>query len=252
MLFKNILCLLFVLALSQNGWTQSSFRVMIDAGHGGKDRGTSGTFSKEKDIVLDIAKRLQAKTNNEVQVILTRDSDQFLKLRERSEKANAEQIDLFISLHCNHIHLAYINGTEVYVYGHSDNEDHSDIVNRENGEENIEIYENHTALFILEEISESAYLEQSLLFGTYVSKSFENDVTLKQRGLRQANFRVLKDLTMPGVLIELAYLSNPENEKYINSEKGKSDITDALWRSILQYKRSFNLQASAYSLSTSN
>ncbi len=240
--------LLFLLALSQNSMAQDTFNVMIDAGHGGKDNGTTGSFSKEKNIVLDIAKLLANKSNETINIQLTRHSDEFIKLEERANKANSQDIDLFISLHCNHIHLSYVNGTEVYVYGHSDDQENQRIAQRENGGHNHVHIENEDLSFILGGIQESAYLQQSIKYGNLVSDVFSSDVKLKQRGLRQANFRVLKHLEMPGVLLEIAYLSNPQNETYINSSEGKNDVADAIWKTIIEYNDNLNLTDSALTI----
>jgi len=236
----------FFWALSPKITAQQTFRVMIDAGHGGKDNGTTGANSVEKDIVLDIAEKLQVKSNSEIEIILTRNSDEFIKLKKRSELANKQNVDLFISLHCNHINLSYVHGSEVYVYGsaHS-HEDHS-IANRENGGFNEDSETDGNMSFILQGIESSAFLEQSLTFGTQVVSAFESSTTLRQRGLKQANFRVLKFLDMPGVLLEIAYLSNPANEAYILSEKGKDAVSLAIWDSIMEYKESLPKQAELF------
>ncbi len=230
-----LLACFFFWALSPKCQSSFPFNVMIDAGHGGKDSGTCGAHSKEKDIVLDIAKMLQSKSNQDINILLTRTNDVFIKLEERSKLANAQHSDLFISLHCNHIHLPKINGTEIYVFGQSYEKEHQHIVDRENGGFYIENSQSEDLSFILGEIEDSAYLNASIQYGNIVTTTLENNSSLKQRGLRQANFRVLKHLEMPGVLIEIAYLSNPENEKYINSALGKEEIAEALWQTIVQY-----------------
>ncbi len=247
----SFLSLILFLALSQNALSQNTLRVMIDAGHGGKDNGTTGLNSTEKDIVLDIAKLLKAKSNSEIELFLTRDSDTFIKLKKRALLANDNSIDLFISLHCNHINLSYVNGTEVFVY--SSSSEHSDhaLVSRENNEM-YEDYEQEVDMsFILGEMSESAYFQQSISFGEQVVLAFENQNKLKQRGLKQANFRVLKHLEMPGILLEIAYLSNPSNEAYVLSENGKIEIAEAIWESIEKYRLSI-IDSPSVNLLTNN
>lgn len=249
--YKICFFLLFlILGLNPKGHAQKILSVMVDAGHGGKDNGTTGSFSKEKDIVLDIAKLLAEKSNGIINIQLTRDSDEFLKLDERSSNANQNNVDLFISLHCNHIHLAYVNGTEVYVYGHSNDKEHNRIVERENGTHYLDQQEYEDISFILGEIEESAFLEQSILCGDFVTEIFDKNLELKQRGLRQANFRVLKNLEMPGVLLEIAYLSNPANEKYINSRKGKQEVADALWLAIEKYHKNIQKENPTFTLNS--
>ena len=233
-----LITLIFLWALSPKSFAQDTFRVMVDAGHGGKDNGTTGAHSVEKDIVLEIATKLSEMSSSQIEIILTRQDDEFIKLNRRADMANESDVDLFISLHCNHISHSYVHGTEVYVHGSGHTHEDRNIAERENGGLYEEDEVNENMSFILNEIAESAYLEQSLTYGNQVVSSFNSSNTLHQRGLRQANFRVLRTLDMPGVLIELAYLSNAKNEEYISSEKGKTEVVEVLWNSIVMYRNS--------------
>ena len=211
--------------------------IVIDAGHGGKDHGTQGSISSEKDITLNISEKLEQKFENNpiYDIILSRNDDSFIPLNQRTQIANSNEADLFISLHCNHIHLDHIHGTEVYVMGLSTSDEHLEIVKRENEELDIEYEDSSNEMHIFNSIFQSNYLEESVRLSQYLIFEFNKRSSLKQRGIKQAGFRVLKNASMPSVLIELAYLSNIKDEKYLLSEKGQNEVVDGIYYGILQY-----------------
>ena len=191
--------------------------IVIDPGHGGKDNGTSGSNSVEKDLTLEVALQLKKEINSQfpnIKVILTREQDEFISLHKRSNIANLSNADLFISLHCNHIDESYVNGSEIYILGLSKADENLQIVKRENAiwddQDNNE-NENEES-HILFSLYQNATLSSSADFGQLLEKNLTITTTLKQRGVKQAGFSVLKNATMPSVLVEIAYLSNSSSD----------------------------------------
>lgn len=225
-------------------------KIVIDAGHGGKDPGTHGLISQEKDIALKIAKELGRiiKDNlKDVEVIYTRSDDHFVELEDRAVIANKNDADLFISIHCNSVpgNKKTIYGTETYVMGLDIEEKNLEIAKRENSvilmEENYEErYEgfdpNSPESHILFSLYQNAYIENSLDLAEKVEYQFEKRVGRKSRGVRQARFWVLWRTSMPSILIEVGYLSNPKEEKYLNDDLGQVYIASGIFRAFRDYK----------------
>jgi len=229
--------------------------VVIDAGHGGKDSGTLGMSSKEKDIALKIAielgKTIQ-KYLKDVKVIYTRTSDNFVELEERAQIANKNGADLFISIHCNSLPKETpeqkkqgIFGTETYIMGMHTSDANFDVAKRENAvilmeEGNKESYEgfdpNSPESYILFSLYQSAYLENSLRLAEKIEQQFKERVKRKSRGVRQAGFWVLYRTSMPSVLVETGYLSNNNEEKYLSDAYGQTLIASGLFRAFRDYK----------------
>ncbi len=229
--------------------------VVIDAGHGGKDSGTIGTSSKEKDIALKIALELGKiikKYLKDVKVIYTRSSDKFIELEQRSQIANKNGADLFISIHCNSLpkntsekRKQGIYGTETYIMGMHTSDANFDVAKRENAvilleDGNKEVYEgfdpNSPESYILFSLYQSAYLENSLRLADKIEHQFKERVRRKSRGVRQAGFWVLYRTSMPSVLVETGYLSNKKEEKYLNDPYGQTLIASGLFRAFRDYK----------------
>lgn len=230
------------------GSAQGLNKVIIDAGHGGKDPGAIGvTGVKEKNIVLSIAQKTAAYVKQnfpDVEVILTRDSDVFLELHERSSIANENNADLFVSIHANSAGSQSAHGTETYVLGLHKSEANLDVAKRENAV--IELEDDHDEHYgfnpnspeghIMMSMAQNAYLDQSIYLASEVQNQFENRVSRHNRGVRQAGFYVLYKTTMPSILIELGFLSNPEEEKFLNSVQGQEYMASAVYRAIKDYK----------------
>jgi len=242
-------------ALNTHKFVQYKLKtVVIDAGHGGRDPGTSGKFTKEKDITLAVALKL-GKTIQEhlpdVKVIYTRTKDEFVELHKRASIANENKADLFISIHCNAIDAspakrAEVSGTEVYVMGVHKTEENLAVAKRENAviylEEGYEeIYEgfdpNSPQSHIMMSIYSTAYLENSLRFAQLLDYQFRERANRPSRGIKQAGFMVLHRSAMPSVLIEIGYLSNPEEEKFLNDPWGQTLIASAIFRAFRDYKK---------------
>ena len=223
-------------------------KVIIDAGHGGKDPGAIGaTGVKEKNIVLSIAKLAGSyieKNYPDVEVIYTRSTDVFLELHERSTIANKNNADLFISIHANSAASPDAHGTETYVLGLHKTEANLDVAKRENSvielEDNFDQHysfnPNSPEGHIMMSMAQNAYLDQSIFLASQVQDQFESRVQRHNRGVRQAGFYVLYKTTMPSILIELGFLSNPEEEKFLNSIAGQEYMASAIYRAVKDYK----------------
>jgi N-acetylmuramoyl-L-alanine amidase len=223
--------------------------VVIDAGHGGKDPGTHGKVAKEKDIALKVALELGKtikKNMPDVKVYYTRTTNKFIELHDRADLANRNHADLFISIHCNaNPNSKDIYGTETYTMGLHTSEGNLDVAKRENAvilqeddhEEHYEGFDPDSPMaHILMANYQSAYLENSLRFAKNVETQFKDRAGRKSRGVKQAGFIVLWQSAMPSALIEIGFLTNPKEEKYLNDPLGQSYIASAVFRAFRQYK----------------
>ncbi len=229
--------------------------IVIDAGHGGKDSGTRGSLSKEKDIALKIALELGKiiqKYLKDVKVIYTRTTDKFIELEQRAQIANKNGADLFISIHCNSLpkntpfkKKEGIYGTETYIMGMHTSDANFDVAKRENAvilleNGNKEVYEgfdpNSPESYILFSLYQSAYMENSLRLADKIEHQFKERVQRKSRGVRQAGFWVLYRTSMPSVLVETGYLSNSKEERYLTDSYGQTLIASGLFRAFRDYK----------------
>ena len=232
--------------------TKKTFKldvVVIDPGHGGKDFGTSVEGIKEKDIVLDIGLKLGQliKENySEIEVIYTRESDAFIPLNKRAEIANKNKAGLFISIHANYVGVKSVSGTETFVLGHHRSQDNLEIAKKENSvillEDNYRTtYEgfdpNSSESYIMFELLQDEYLGQSLQMATFIQGRFKNGAKRNDRGVKQSGFLVLRETTMPSVLVETGFLSNKNEKDFLNSEEGRSDIAHAIFEAFGDYKR---------------
>jgi len=225
-------------------------KVVIDAGHGGKDPGCHGNQSKEKDVALSIAlglgKKIQT-TYPDIKVIYTRDSDVFIPLNERAAIANRNQADLFISIHCNYIGVRNrATGTETYVLGLYRAEDNLDVAKRENAaillEDNYEKTYNgfdpySTEGHIILSMYQNAHLAQSISFATNVQGAVKKYSDLASRGVKQAGFLVLRETTMPSVLVETGFLSTDVDENYLIKKENQDEMSDCIFKAFGQYKK---------------
>ena len=226
-------------------------RVVIDAGHGGKDPGALGRNSQEKDIVLAVALKTGKYIQNafeDIEVIYTRTTDEFVELHKRAQIANESGADLFISIHCNSNKSSRPFGTETFVMGLHKSQDNLDVAKTENAaiyyEEDYktqyEGFDPHSDEdYIVLSMFQSANIDQSISLSSKVQQQFTKRVGRKDRGVKQAGFWVLYKTTMPGILIELGFLSNPEEEKFLMSEKGQDYMASAIFRAFRDYKNEF-------------
>ncbi|MDA9773950.1 N-acetylmuramoyl-L-alanine amidase [Saprospiraceae bacterium] len=246
---KLVLLTFFLLSYSSlpklhaQGTSTSTATIVIDPGHGGKDNGTTGSQSKEKNITLAISKKLRsylAAKAPSMQVHLTRENDTFIKLNERSGLANKLSADLFISIHCNHLHLSSVHGSEIYIMGLEKGSENIEIVKRENQhymQEHSHHAHDHNSdeNHIMMHMFQYNYLAESAEFANQLKEQMNKNTIIKQRGIKQAGFVVLKRAGMPGVLFESAYLSNPRDEAYLLSQHGQDQIASSLGEAIISY-----------------
>ncbi len=222
--------------------------VVIDAGHGGKDPGTLGSKSKEKNVALAVALKTGkyiSENLKDVRVIYTRDDDTFIGLDERAAIANRNKADIFISIHANGMDDKRPYGSETWVLGQSMDDANLKLAMKENSvitfEEDYETkYEgydpNSVESFIIFSLMQNTYLKQSTEFASIIQSQFRDRVGRKDRGVKQAGFVVLWRSTMPSVLVELGFLSNAEEEKYLISETGQDFLASAIFRAFRDYK----------------
>lgn len=221
--------------------------VVIDPGHGGHDPGCSGRNSREKHIALAVSQRLAKAMQRQypgLKVILTRDSDVFIPLHERAAIANRNSADLFISVHCNYMPgSAATKGSETYVMGLHTAEHNLKVAKRENAailleenyERNYDYDPNSPEGHIMLSMYQSAFLEQSILFAGKVEAQFARS-NRKSRGVKQAGFVVLKETTMPSVLVETGFLSNRHEEAYLITEEGQAVVAGAMLNAFEEYR----------------
>ena len=221
--------------------------VVIDAGHGGKDPGTIVGRAKEKNIVLDIALKLGnliKQNQKNIKVVYIRDGDYFVPLMDRAQIANKANADLFISIHANYCGSPEIYGTETYVLGLHRTEDNLNVAKRENSvilqeEDHSTRYEgfnpNLSESYIMFELIQNAYLDQSLRFATILQSNFKEVAQRHDRDVRQAGFLVLRETAMPSVLIETGYLSNKKENSFLLTDEGRAEISHSIYGSLLNY-----------------
>lgn len=243
-----ITCLVF---LFQIGFSQNSkFKVVIDAGHGGKDPGTSSYGVKEKDVALAVTLKV-GKTLGEysdIEVVYTRKKDVFLELNERTKIANDADSDLFVSIHCNGVANTKPYGTETFVMGLSRSAANLEISKKENSviylEDNYEekykgFDPKNPESLIGMRILQEEYLSQSIDLAAKIENKFSKKLNRNSRGVKQTPLYVLDYSYMPSVLVELGFLSNKNESNYLKSEKGQNELSQAIADAILDYKKEF-------------
>ena len=244
---RTFLFVLFIFHGKSPLFSQNSVEIIvIDAGHGGKDPGCHGKFSKEKHVCLSMALKLGAlieKKYPELKVIYTRDTDVFVELGERANIANRAKADLFICIHANAASPAAY-GTETYVLGLHRSESQQKVASRENSI--IELEEDGGAQYknfdlspdaiIAKRLQLSVFLDHAIMFAQYLQAEFKK-LGRRDRGVKQAGFMVLYRTTMPSVLIETGFLTNPSEETFIGKEAGQDKMANAMLVAFEKYKR---------------
>ncbi|MBQ4821378.1 N-acetylmuramoyl-L-alanine amidase [Aquimarina sp. MMG016] len=226
------------------------FVVVLDAGHGGDDPGNRGNGYKEKEISLNVVLKIGAtlEKDNRFKVVYTRKTDKFIELHERGSIANKAKADLFVSVHCNS-HRSQAYGTETFVLGLHANDENFNVAKNENSvillEDNYEAnYDgfdpNSPESIIGLTLMQEEYLEQSLTLASFVQNRFKKSLKKKSRGVKQAGFVVLHQTYMPSVLVELGFLTNHKEGKYLNSAKGQQEMAASITKSIVDYKESLD------------
>jgi N-acetylmuramoyl-L-alanine amidase len=228
--------------------------IVIDAGHGGKDPGTigfSGVF--EKNIVLPIAKKVKdllITEYDDVKVILTRDSDDFIEVRNRGKIANDSGANLFVSIHCNFKKSEENDkkGFEIYVLDLARIPEAFKVSLEENNLLNIFKQKTDTSVqkFILTSLAQNGIFHNSTRFASILQYTFATGTKLESRGVNQAGYYVLLGASMPSILIECGYLSNKSDEDYLRSDKGQSDIAKSIYKAIRFYKFDYEFESENY------
>ena len=230
--------------------TTKYYTVVIDAGHGGHDPGAIGRRGKEKNINLNVALKLGSYIENnckDTKVIYTRQKDKFIPLHRRASIANDAKADLFISIHTNSLakRNARVSGTETYTLGLHKTKENLEVAQKENAVILIEddykqqyagFNPNSAESYIIFEFMQDKNMSQSVSFASEIQKQFKNN-RRTDRGVHQAGFLVLRATTMPSVLVELGYISNPNEEEYLLSERGTTTLAKSIYNAFLSYKR---------------
>ena len=228
---------------------------MIDPGHGGHDPGAVGKISKEKNINLNVALKLGnmiKKNCDDVKVIFTRTKDVFIPLNRRAEIANNAKADLFISIHTNALaNNRTAKGASTWTLGLAKSDANLAVAQRENS---VILYEsdyktryagfnpNSAESYIIFEFMQDKYMEQSVHLASLVQKQFRHTCKRVDRGVHQAGFLVLKASAMPSILVELGFISTPEEERYLNSEEGTGTLAKGIYRAFLTYKKEHEIR----------
>lgn len=236
-------------------WAQNKkFKVVLDAGHGGKDYGATYHGNIEKNIALKTVLKIGAilEKESDIEVIYTRNTDVFVELDERANIANKSKGHLFISIHCNANANQTADGNETFVMGITRNAANLEVAKKENAvvtlEKNYKIKydgfdpkkpESVMGLSIQQEEN----LEQSIAIASKIQEAFIKYTGNKNRGVKQAGFLVLRKITMPRILVEMGFVSHKTEGAFLNSENGQDKLAEAISTAILSYKKeSFTLE----------
>ncbi len=260
-LILAILCLLVVNAFGAN----NRFTLVIDAGHGGHDAGAMGAKSKEKDINLNVALafgRYVEKNMPDVRVIYTRKTDVFIPLMERANIANKAGADLFISVHTNALPAGKIaRGFETYSLGMHRAKDNLDVAMRENSVISMEKGYQQTyqgfdpkssESYIIFEFIQGKNMERSVELARMIQSSVCTNANRPDKGVHQAGFLVLRETSMPSCLIELGFITTPDEEDLLNTESRVDDIAKAIYQGFAKYKEKYDRRVAVPYRSTSS
>lgn len=230
-------------------------KVVIDAGHGGKDPGAVGPGGlREKDMNLDIAFRLKTvlEDRHKLNVVMTRDDDIFIPLGERTAIANREAADVFISIHCNAAprkkrNRAGMRGVETYFLSLAKTDDARATAAMENSAIQFEQPDRQTANFddvqlILWDVMQNEFLKESSDLAEWIQESLSAGLAIPSRGVNQAGFYVLNGAYMPAVLVETAFISNPEEERLLKKPSFRQNVAEGIARGLAEFARRYRLQ----------
>lgn len=249
---KRKIALLIALMLLPGVILAKHFTLVVDAGHGGRDKGALGRHSYEKDINLAVALefgKMVERGFDDVEVVYTRDKDVYLTLQERVNVANSKNGNLFVSIHTNSLPLnaknrTQIKGSATYTLGLHKTEENLEVAKRENSVISLEkdyttTYQgfnpNSTESYIMFELCQNMHVEQSVDFASLVQKEFVRTAQRTDKGVRQAGFLVLARTSMPSVLVELDFICNPEEENFLASKSGCKKMAKSLYNAFEAY-----------------
>ena len=232
--------ILLAVLLSLSVWAEKPYTLVLDPGHGGKDAGAVGKKSMEKDLNLRLALKvgeLVKAQYPDVNVVYTRSTDVFIPLQERADIANKNNADLFMSIHTNSAESKAAHGVETVILGTEKMEKNLDVAMRENSVMKLEAdykttYQgfdpNSIDSYIMFELMQNSYMDQSLRFATLVQNQFVGNLNRGDRGVRQAAFWVLLKTACPSILFEMGFISNPDEEKFLNKSGTIDQMAQAL------------------------
>lgn len=251
--FRTYLLLLFTcLATSlfaTGGGEKKRFTLVIDAGHGGHDAGACGKYGKEKNINLNVALAFGKLVENncpDVKVVYTRKKDVFIPLQRRADIANSNKADLFISIHTNALpggKIAY--GSETYTLGIARAAANLEVAKRENSVITYEsdyktTYEgfdpSKAESYVIFEFMQDRYMKQSVELARQIQKNYAA-AGRQNKGVHQAGFLVLRNTTMPAVLTELGFISTPQEESYLTSDRGVRELSRSIYNGFIAYRK---------------
>lgn len=235
---------------SLSAQSNEKFKVVLDAGHGGKDFGTIHHGFVEKKIALNVTLLVGKilEKESDISVVYTRKTDVFIELKERANIANRAEANLFVSIHCNGVKNYEPFGTETFVMGLTRNATNLEVAKKENSVIMLEAdYKTKYAGFdpnkpetiIGLKLLQEENLEQSITLASKVQDNFTNKLERKNRGVKQSPIWVLDATVMPGILVELGFVSNKNEGSYLNSDKGQAELAKAIADAILSYKRDY-------------
>ena len=248
-----LMCMLVMTAFAAN----KRFTLVIDPGHGGHDAGALGAISKEKNINLAVALRFGKYVEQnlpEVRVIYTRKTDVFIPLNERANIANRANADLFISVHTNALPAGKVaRGFETYTLGMHRAKDNLDVAMRENSVISMEKdYQQRyqgfdprsSESYIIFEFIQGKNMERSVELARMIQRSVCDGANRPDKGVHQAGFLVLRETSMPGCLIELGFITTPDEERLLNNDSRVDDIARGIYEAFAKYKNKYDKSVS--------
>ena len=250
------LLILFPLSIFANhpsAAKSKKFTLVIDAGHGGHDAGALGKLTKEKHINLNVALAFGRKVEAncpDVKVIYTRKTDVFVPLHTRADIANRAKADLFISIHTNSVpKRRIVRGMETYTLGMHRAADNLEVAKREN---EVILYEkdyrqryqgfdpSSSESYIMFEFIQDKYMAQSVDLAKYIQRRTCASAGRTNKGVKQAGFLVLRETSMPSCLIELGFISTPDEEQFLNSRSGVEQMAQGIYQAFVDYKKQYH------------
>ena len=249
-MFKRIVFVVIAMHFLSGYSQDQKFKVVLDAGHGGKDYGAVYHGNIEKNIALQTTLRVGAilEKDPQIDVVYTRKSDVFIELQQRANIANKSKGSIFVSMHCNANKNQAASGNETYVMGITRNASNLEVAKNENEVVTLETdykikYDgfdpNSPESVIGISILQEEHLDQSIELAGRVQEFFTKKTDNKNRGVKQAGFLVLRQITMPRVLVEMGFVSNKEEGEFLNSEDGQNKLAEAIAGAIMDYKNEF-------------
>lgn len=248
-----LMCMLVMTSFAAN----KRFTLVIDPGHGGHDAGALGAISKEKNINLAVALRFGRYVEQnlpEVRVIYTRTKDVFIPLNERANIANRANADLFISVHTNALPAGKVaRGFETYTLGMHRAKDNLDVAMRENSVISMEKdYQQRyqgfdprsSESYIIFEFIQGKNMERSVELARMIQRGVCDGANRPDKGVHQAGFLVLRETSMPGCLIELGFITTPDEERLLNNDSRVDDIARGIYEAFAKYKKKYDKSVS--------